>query len=111
MEVSFATDRLYRLLHSLPELTRTYGRRRALAIMNRVAALHRFPTLSQVPITPPFRRHQLTGDRDEQYAVDVDTQCRLIFAPHHDPVPRLPDGGIDTALVTSIIIIAVLDYH
>ena len=111
MEVSFATDRMHRLLHSLPELTRTYGRRRALSILNRVRALHRFPTLSQVPPTPPFRRHQLTGNRAGQYAVDVDTQYRLVFAPHHDPVPLLPDGGIDTALVTSIIIIAVLDYH
>ena len=112
MEVSFATTRLSRAFNSQSGLTQTYGARRAEAIINRVEALRRFPTLSQVPTTPPLRRHQLTGNRAGQYAVDVDAQFRILFVPDHTPMPRRPDGGIDTDRITAITIIAeVTDYH
>ena len=73
--------------------------------------MRKFATLAQVPTTPPLRRHQLTGNRDEQYAVDIDRQNRLVFAPDHDPILRRADGGIDTDRVTAIVIIEVIDYH
>ena len=79
--------------------------------MARLVVLRRRATLSQVPTTPPERRHQLTGNRDEQYAVDIDRQYRLVFMPDHDPMPRRPDGGVDTDRVTAIVIIEVIDYH
>lgn len=79
--------------------------------MARLVVLSRRSTLSEVPTVPPERRHQLTGNRDEQYAVDIDRQYRLVFAPDHDPIPRRPDGGVDTERVTAIVIIEVIDYH
>lgn len=57
------------------------------------------------------RRHQLRGDRDEQYAVDLVHPCRLVFEPNHEPLPRRQDGGVDTDQVTAITIIDVIDYH
>jgi proteic killer suppression protein len=68
-------------------------------------------TLSRVPTAPPERLHQLTGNRDEQYAVDINRQYRLVFVPDHDPIPRRPDGGVDIDRVTAIIITEVIDYH
>ena len=79
--------------------------------MTRLAVLANAPTLAAVPHTPPDRRHQLTGDREGQYAVDLDHQNRLIYVPNHDPVPRLNDGGIDIDRVTAITIMEVTDYH
>ena len=79
--------------------------------MMRLAVLANAPTLAAVPHTPPDRRHQLTGDREGQYAVDLDHHNRLIFVPNHDPVPRLDDGGIDIDRVTAITIMEVTDYH
>lgn len=111
MEVSFRSRRIERLLNSEAELTRTYGQRRARSILARLAGLQRLATLRQVPTDAPFRRHQLAGNRDEQYAVDIDRQFRLVFEPDHDPIPRNSDGGIDTDRVTAIVIIAVEDYH
>ena len=111
MEVRFRTSRLERLFNSESELTRNYGQRRARSIIARLAGLQHFATLQQVPTGPPFRRHQLTGNRDEQYAVDIDRQLRVIFEPDHDPVPRRPDGEVDANLVTAIVIISVDDYH
>jgi len=36
---------------------------------------------------------------------------RLIFAVHHDPLPRKDDGGIDMQRVTAIMILEIVDYH
>ena len=79
--------------------------------MIRLATLKAAETLEQVPMTPPDRRHQLRGDRDGQYAVNLVYPYRLIFEPNHDPIPRKEDGGIDAKKVSAITIIEVIDYH
>ena len=83
----------------------------AKVIAMRMAVLESARNLAEVPITPPNRRHQLVGDRDEQFAVDLVHPRRLVFAPDHDPVPRTGDGGIDIERVTAIMIEDVVDYH
>lgn len=59
----------------------------------------------------PGRCHQLQGNRAGQFAVSLWGAHRLVFLPDHDPVPRLPDGGIDRSRVTRIVIKEVVDYH
>ncbi len=83
----------------------------AKAIMNRLAVLQAARSLALVPTTPPERRHQLRGDRDEQFAVDLVHPYRLVFEADHDPLPRKEDGGIDVERVSAITIIDVIDYH
>lgn len=111
MEIRFRTSRLATLLNSERNFTREYGPRRARAIRARLLTLEAAETLSQVSTAPPERRHQLTQNRNEQYAIRIDGQYRLVFVPDHDPIPRRPDGGIDTDLVTAILITEVIDYH
>ena len=60
---------------------------------------------------PPARMHQLKGNRDEQFAVDLVHPYRLVFEPNHDPLPRKKDGGINLEQVTAIKIMEVVDYH
>lgn len=79
--------------------------------MMRLAVLAAAPNLALVPTTPPDRRHQLRGDRDEQFAVDLVHPHRLVFRASQRPLPRRDDGGIDTVQVTSITILGVVDYH
>lgn len=79
--------------------------------MMRMTVLKEAHNLALVPNTPPDRRHQLSGDRDEQYAVDLVHPYRLVFEANHDPVPRKEDGGIDLEQVTEIAITDVIDYH
>ncbi len=83
----------------------------ARVITLRMAVLRAARNLALVPITPPDRRHQLVGDRNEQFAVDLVHPRRLVFAADHQPVPRRDDGGIDTEQVTAIRILDVVDYH
>ena len=111
MEISFSSGRLERICRSETNLVRVYGSRRARAIQARLLALEGAATLSEIPNTPPERRHQLTGNRDEQYAVDITHPYRLVLVPDHDPIPRRPDGGIDIDRVTAIVITKVIDYH
>ena len=83
----------------------------ARVITLRMAVLRAARSLALVPTTPPDRRHQLSGDRDEQFAVDLVQPYRLVFEANHEPVPREEDGGIDTQQVTAITILDVVDYH
>lgn len=79
--------------------------------MSRLAVLKNARTLADVPTTPSERCHLLHSKREGQYAVALVHPQRLVFAPNHEPVPEKDDGGIDTAKVTSITIIEVVDYH
>lgn len=110
MDICFKTRKLRKIFNSQHELKRAYG---ALArkLMMRMTLLRAVKNLSQVPTIPPMRCHQLTGNRDEEFAVDLKHPHRLIFRPQHSPIPRKEDGGIDVGKVTAIEIIEVNDYH
>ena len=111
MEIGFRTRRLSRIFSSDRELRREYGADMARVIATRLVALGSAANLSQIPTTPPERRHILSGQRQGQYAVDLVHPHRLIFEPGNYPIPRRADGGIDTDQVTAIVIIEVVDYH
>ncbi len=111
MDISFRTRKLKKTFNDADALQKAYGARMANVIARRMAVLKWARNLAAVPITPPERRHQLAGDRDEQFAVDLVQPYRLVFSPDHDPVPRRDDGGIDTERVTAITIEDVVDYH
>lgn len=55
--------------------------------------------------------HALKGDRKGQYAVNLQGGVRLCLEPDRKPPPALPDGGIDWARVTEIVIVFIGDYH
>lgn len=100
-----------RTFNKQKNLKKEYGDRIASVLQLRLAVLKNARTLAMVPTTPPERRHKLSGNRREQYAIDIVQPYRLIFEPTHDPVPRGADGGVDTHQVTAITILEVVDYH
>lgn len=77
----------------------------------RVEMLTDASNLAKVPTDPPVRRHQLSGNRKGQFAVDLTKSHRLVLEPNHDPVPLKADGGIDLAKVEAITILEVVNYH
>ena len=110
MDIIFKGNKLKKTFNEEATLRKEYGQR-ANFIMARLAVLQAAANLALVPRTPPERRHQLTGERGGQFAVEVGRQSRLVFEPNHDPVPLMKDGGIDTGRITSIKILEVVDYH
>ena len=79
--------------------------------MRRMKVLAAANSLADVPLQPPERCHQLSGDRDEQFAVVIKDQWRLVFVPKHASIPRKEDGGIELSQITTIEVIWIGDYH
>ena len=110
MDISFASNRLKKQMENARAMDKAYGQL-AKRLRLRMDLLRSAHCLANVSSEPPPRRHQLTGKRDGQFAVDLNGNWRLVFRPDHDPLPVLPDGGIDIGAVTAICIIEVTDYH
>lgn len=114
MNITYRTNKIQRLLNSKAKLEKAFDNNVARRLMTGRELLEASPTLADVPPGPPYRRHQLGQDRDEQFAIDAtkNSGVRIVFVPDHDPVPRKVDGGIDLDKVTNIKIIEVGNvYH
>jgi plasmid maintenance system killer protein len=67
--------------------------------------------LEELSKLPQTRLHQLSGDRHEQFSVDVKHPYRLILVSAHEETPRKPDGGLDWARITKVQVIEITDTH
>jgi len=110
MEISFATSKLAKLCNSEKRLKGGYGPRMASVIRRRLMDLHAAETLASMRDVPG-RCHPLTENLDGLFAVDLVHPKRLVFAPDHDPVPQLRNGGVDWSKVTKIEVAGIGDYH
>lgn len=61
------------------ELVKKYGFEVAKKLPRRIAELKSFDSLNDVPTSLPHRRHKLSGDLKECYAINITGQYRLIF--------------------------------
>lgn len=111
MDITFKSRKLARIFNSEKNLMREYGPENAKLIKRRMAVLMAASTLDKVPHRPPERRHELTGDRKEEFAVDIKQPYRIVFLPNHNPLPRKADGGLDLRQITAVNVIGVEDYH
>lgn len=92
-------------------MVRAFGKACARKLKLRLAFLKAAPTLKDVPTEKPHRRHQLTGDRKGEFAVDLEHPFRLMFEPTDMGACRGTDGAVDVSKVTEIRILEVKDYH
>lgn len=90
--------------------TRKWGADNWSCMKRRLSTLMAAPTLFDMG-TLPGNCHELTLDRKGQFAVSLWGPYRLIFEPNHNPLPVLPDGGINRTGVTKITIVEVVNYH
>jgi len=79
--------------------------------MRRLDDIKGMANLSELMKLPNARCHPLTQNRKGQFAVDLDHPYRLVFEPANDPLPKMPDGGLDYEKITLIRILEVIDYH
>lgn len=110
MEVFFSDKKMCKICADSRLLKKHYGQN-ANKIEMRLFELYSVDNLSQVPTTPPPRCHMLTGNREGQFAVDIQHPFRIVFVPAVEPIPRKADGGIDLERVTAVEIIWIGDYH
>ena len=82
MEIYYKTEKLKNLCENKKynkELEKKYGFEVAKKLPLRIIQLKNFESVNDIPITTPFRRHKLKGNRQEQFAVNITGQYRLIF--------------------------------
>ena len=105
------TGKLVGLLADAKHLRKKLGPECADKLIQRLDELRGFRNLADQMTLRAGRCHELKGDRKGQFSVDLKHPKRLVFEPDHDPVPRKPDGGIDLAQVTRIVLIEIADTH
>jgi proteic killer suppression protein len=110
MKIFFQNRKMEKAANSESLGNRQWGARAA-KIRQRLAELAAANTLAEVSTLPPPRCHQLSENLDEQFALDISRNERLVFGVANNPVPRKQDGGIDLTQVTEIVVLRIEDYH
>ena len=108
MRILFANRSLERLCSEESRMKRKLGPSGARKLKARLADLRAAARVRDLVAGHP---HPLTGDREGQFAVDLDGGRRLVFAPADEPLPRNEDGSIAWPEVTAACIVFVGDYH
>ena len=111
MEISYATSKLQKLFNNDSKMRGQLGPECAEKLQRQLTALTAAECLEDVRHLPQMRCHELTGDRKGQLAVDLEHPKRLIFVPDHEPIPTLPNGGMDWRLIVKIQVVEIVDYH
>lgn len=109
MELSFATNKFKKLVEKDGKLRGEYGERMAEKIKIRLADLESAKCLEEFR-SLPGRCHELTGNYEGCFALDLVHPKRLIFKPE-GVAPKLENGAINWAEIKSVIIIEITDYH
>lgn len=110
MDIVFRSTKDTKLFNSDKKLTQTFGPEATKRIRKRLDQLRGATVLEDLR-NAPGRLHQLSGDRAEQFSLDLVHPYRLLFEAANDPIPRKPDSGVDWTQVTAVRIIEVEDTH
>jgi proteic killer suppression protein len=111
VQVLFRTRKLQKICNSEQEIIRKFGRTCGRLLQRRLEDLAAATSLGELSTLPPARCHPLEGQREGQFAVNLEHPRRLILEPAHNPVPLREDGSIDLARVTRVWVVEVVDYH
>jgi plasmid maintenance system killer protein len=111
MEISFTNKKLAELCNSEKKLRAKHGPRMARLIGQRLLELSDAETLEVMKFLPGARCHELTANLQGLLAVDLVHPDRLAFKPDNEPIPKKPDGGLDWAKVTKVLVVGIGDYH
>ena len=111
MDIVFRSRKIEKEFNDKRALRRNRGERQAKLIMRRLVEMSAADNLEVIRHLPGPRCHELKGDLSGQLSVDLDHPYRLIFVPGHEPLPVLPEGGLDWRQVTKVKILGVQDTH
>lgn len=107
MEYFGETTKLTKILSDPKLRVQNFGRDRAKRIGLRLSDFEHAATLDDISRLPPARLHSLHGDRENQFAVDVGPNWRMIFEGYdrHDELTTKTSDAV------TIVILEIEDYH
>ena len=110
MNIIFADNKLRKIANDNKLAIKKMDDKRAKTFIRRLedmAAAESFADLEYLP----GRFHQLTEDKKDKWACDLDHPYRLLFEPAENPIPKDSDGRQILNEIKCVAIIAVVDYH
>lgn len=110
MKIEYQKKKLKKQLSSASEIKRNFGVN-ARRVSSRLDDIISSPSLSVLMQIPATNCHKLSGDREGEWALNISVNHRIVFHIAHYPLPRNPDGSLDTQSVTNICITEIVDYH
>lgn len=111
MEILFKDKKLENLCNKHDVAVRKWGADNARLLRKRLDDILDSENLAELLMIPQARCHPLKGDMKGKFSVDLKHPYRLIFEPADDPLPELPDGGLDCKRITIIKILGKEDTH
>ena len=82
MELTYKSEHLRNICENPDfnrEVQKKYGMEVAKKLPLRISQLKAYSSINDIPVTKPFRRHKLEGNRKEQFAVNITDQYRIIL--------------------------------
>jgi proteic killer suppression protein len=108
MKITFKDNKLRKLCEVEKEAQKKLGAKSARKLKSRLEDLRASEIVTDLVSGRP---DPLKGDRDGEFALDLDGGKRLVFEAANEPVPLKKDNSIDWSNVTSIRIVFIGDYH
>lgn len=105
MNLSFQTKKLRKFCEESKEAIRKYGSDGGRRLISRVNELQAADNLATMRALPQARLHSLSGNREGQWALDLQHPYRLIVVPIDYEDLSKPET------ITGIMIVEIEDYH
>lgn len=110
MDIIFANKNLEKWANSHTLATKKLGTERANKYHQRLDDMRDVESFNDLQYLPG-RYHNLSGNRNGQWACDLDHPYRLIFEPGENPVPVNEHGTPILTEIRIVEIIEIVDYH
>jgi proteic killer suppression protein len=110
VKITYKTNKLERQLTVAKEMQKAFGTM-AKKVNQRMKELRASSNLEVMKTIPAANCHELKGDRQGEFAVNISGNYRIIFEPDHDPLPLKEDNSIDCIRIIDIRILGTEDYH
>ncbi len=103
MEIYFRKKKLEKMLSSERMIKRYFSKIQT-GLVNRLTELESVSNLSLITHLPPPRKHRLSGDYENYWAVDVSKNQRLLFSSYSSEITKEIN-------IKKIMIEGIEDYH
>jgi len=110
MNITFATKELLKLANEPPMANRKLGTKRVRLFHRRLQDMMAASCFEDLKYLPG-NYHQLSANRKDQWACDLDQPYRLVFMPGEDSIPKDLHGKQLLREIRIVEILEITNYH
>jgi len=110
VKIRFGNNKLAKQLENASAIKKAFGTM-AKKVAMRLDDIEAAPNLFILKQIPQANCHELKGNRQGEWAVNISVNHRMIFKIDHNPIPLKGDHSIDEIVITDIVITGTEDYH